>query len=89
MVAGPRGNTPSVAEPVAEAKKVEEEKEESDYGEVTMSLFDWFSLSYLIKYYITMVSYGLRFLISRGFVGSILWIIECLRPLNIQRMDLS
>ncbi|CAN6861769.1 unnamed protein product [Brassica oleracea] len=40
MVAGAGGNAPSAAEPVAESKKVEEEKEESDDGEGMMSLFD-------------------------------------------------
>ncbi|KAH0908450.1 hypothetical protein BRARA_I00317 [Brassica rapa] len=40
MVAGARGNAPSAAEPVADSKKVEEEKEESDDGEGMMSLFD-------------------------------------------------
>ncbi|KAF8066139.1 hypothetical protein N665_1159s0010 [Sinapis alba] len=40
MVAGPGGNAPSTAESVAESKKVEEEKEESDDGEGMMSLFD-------------------------------------------------
>ena len=40
MVSGAGGDAPSAAEPAAETKKVEEEKEESDDGEGMMSLFD-------------------------------------------------